>query len=97
LPLSAREVDSSLTQKGFQKVERDHHFYYLWVAGKKTRIRTMISHGEKEIRDPICSQMAKQMKITIPLFKDFVECKLKQEAYVELLMKNGDIERPQSS
>ena len=97
MPLSAREVDNSLTTKGFQKVERDHHFYYLWVKGKKTRIRTMISHGEKQISDPNCGNMARQMKITGPQFKDFVDCKLKLEAYVEILFQRGELQRPQSS
>lgn len=90
MPFSAREVEDSLTKKGFQKVERNHHFFYLWVNGKKTHIRTMISHGEKEISDPNCGNMARQMKITGPQFKEFVDCNLKHEAYVEILVQRGE-------
>lgn len=85
MPLSAREVDSSLTTKGFKKVEKDHHIYYLIVDGKQTIVRTMISHGAKEIGDPNCGKMAKQMKITGPEFRDFVDCKLQHKEYVEKL------------
>lgn len=96
MPFEAREVDSSLTSKGFQKVDRDHHFYFLWVNGKKTAVRTMISHGEKEISDSNCGNMAKQMKITGPQFRDFVDCKLKHEGYIEILVQRGELQRPQA-
>ena len=96
MPLSAREVDSSLTTKGFRKVDKDHHFYFLCVDGRMTSIRTKISHGEREISDTNCGLMARQMRITTPQFKQFVDCKLVQDAYVELLVQSGHLERPPS-
>lgn len=96
MPRPARDVDSSLTLKGFRKVERDHHFYFLCVNGKTTSIRTKISHGEREISDTNCGLMARQMKITTPQFKQFVDCHLVHEAYVELLIQAGHLQRPES-
>ena len=89
MPLPAREVDGSLTKKGFRKVERDHHFYFLFINGRKTRIRTMISHGEREISDKNCSAMAREMKLTTSQFKEFVYCNIQNKEYVEILIKNG--------
>jgi hypothetical protein len=97
VPLQARQVDSSLTSKGFHKVDNDHHFYFLYHNGKKTSIRTKISHGEREISDTNCGLMARQMKLTTPQFKQFVDCKLVHAAYVELLINAGHLERPEGN
>jgi hypothetical protein len=98
VPLSAREADSTLKNKGFQRVDRDHQFYYLHVNGKKTHIRTMISHGEREISDPNCGSMAREMKITGPEFREFMSCTLQHEQYVEKLIERGEkLPPPESS
>ena len=93
MPLAAREVDSALTSKGFKKVDRDHHFYFLWHAGKITTIRTKISHGEREISDTNCGLMARQMRLTTPQFRKFVDCTIREEHYIQMLMDAGHIER----
>jgi hypothetical protein len=93
VPLPAREVDSALTRKGFRAVDNKHRFYFLYRDGKKTSIRTMISHGEREISDSNCGNMARQMRITTSQFKDFVDCTIEGKDYVDLLIKNGVLER----
>jgi hypothetical protein len=97
VPLQARQVDGALTAKGFKKVDNDHHFYFLYHNGKKTVVRTKISHGEREISDKNCGHMARQMQITTPQFKEFVDCKIENKDYVDILIKNGVLERPPSS
>lgn len=97
MPLKVREVRSALTSKGFKLSEKDHHFYYLYQDGKKTQIRTKVSHGESEIGDPTCGLMARQMKLTGPQFREFVDCKLKSEEYVELLIKGAHLQKSTSS
>lgn len=89
MPLPAREVDGALTRKGFKKVDNDHHFYFFYRDGKKTSIRTKISHGEREISDTNCGRMAQQMRITTPKFKEFVDCKIEGKDYVDILVKAG--------
>jgi len=96
VPLKAREVSGALTSKGFKLSDKDHHFFYLYQDGKKTQIRTKISHGESEISDPNCGLMARQMKLTSMQFKEFVDCKLKPEEYVALLIKGGHLQKTQS-
>jgi hypothetical protein len=94
VPLKAREVASALTSKGFKPAERDHHFYFFWYKGKKTAIRTKISHGEADIDDRNCGSMARQIRLNRNEFNSFVECHLKEELYVEKLIKGKHLEEP---
>jgi hypothetical protein len=48
--------------------------YELQVNGKKSGIRTMVSHGNHEIHPQILSKMAKQIKITNEQFADLIDC-----------------------
>ena len=86
MPLKARDVESALKKKGFKEAEKDHHYFYLYHQGKKTAIRTKISHGEKDIHDQNCGFMSKQMKLNRKQFDKFVECDLTEELYVQLLI-----------
>jgi hypothetical protein len=94
VPLDAREVDSALTSKGFKKADRDHHFYYFWYNGKKTPIRTKISHGESEIHDRNCGSMARQIHLNRGEFEKFVECALTEKLYVEKLIAGKHLSDP---
>ena len=97
MPLAARQVDGALTTKGFKKIDNDHHFYFLYHNGKKTTVRTKISHGEREISDTNCGNMARQMQITTTQFKQFVDCKIEGKEYVDILIKNGVLEKSPST
>jgi hypothetical protein len=87
----AREVKKALTGKGFKEENRDHHYYFLYYLGKKSPINTKISFGETDLDPRLSSFMARQIKLTSPKFKDFVDCKLTEEKYVELLIQSGHI------
>jgi hypothetical protein len=97
VPLQAHDVESALTSKGFRKFENDHHKYVLFRNGRRTLVRTKISHGEREISDKNCGKMARQMKITTPQFKDFVDCKIQGSDYVNMLVNQGILEKQPSS
>lgn len=82
-----RDVDSALKKKGFKDALKRHHsYYFFWYKNKKTNIFTKISHNEKDISDNLCSQMAKQIKLSNQEFKSFVSCPLQQEGYVAILL-----------
>jgi hypothetical protein len=87
----AREVKSALTSKGFKEENRDHHYYFFYYLGKKSPINTKISFGETDIDPRLSSMMARQVKLTSPNFKNFVDCKLTGENYLELLIEAGHI------
>lgn len=84
-------VVRNLTKKGFAQDERDHlYLTYVTLDGKKTAIRTKVSHGSKsDITTGLVSAMARQCQLTTPEFKEFAECKLDQNQYEQILTAKG--------
>lgn len=88
MPLKTRDVKKALSSKGFkEKKERDHFYYFFYYKGKKTSVFTKISHAQREIGDNICSQMAKQTRLTNGQFRKFVDCHLTETAYIDTLIR----------
>jgi len=88
LPQKARDVEAALLKKGFQKLDKhnpDHNYFLFFHKGLKTSILTKISHGERELRDTLCSIVAKQIRLTNSQFRDFVNCSLEHAHYVKIL------------
>jgi hypothetical protein len=84
MPLDRRMVEASLVAKGFQKVEGDHSFFiYYDVNGKKSPVRTKMSHGtsSKQLSDNLISVMAKQCRLSSRDFKSLVNCPLSRLEY----------------
>jgi hypothetical protein len=91
VPRKAREVKQALTTKGFREERPDHWYYVLQVDGKKSSIYTKISHNETEISTPLCSLMARQIKLTNSQFEEFVSCDLNAENYLKLLRTSNHL------
>lgn len=89
-----KQIAKALADKGFDPVDTHHEMYWLSVKGKKTSIRTRISHGLKEYGDPLLAQMAKQMKIKRDQLEQFIDCPLSKEGYVEILVTQGVVKLP---
>jgi predicted RNA binding protein YcfA (HicA-like mRNA interferase family) len=87
--LRSRDVIRGLTKKGFQSVEGDHTHFILYVNGKKTSVRTKVSHGTREIDDFLISAMASQLKIDKKGFKEYIDCQKSQEDYINQLKRDG--------
>ena len=87
---SDNKVRSSLTKKGFF-LETTHHkcFHFYNNEGKKTSIRTRVSHNGQDINDYLIIQMAKQTHLTKSQFIDLINCPLTKEMYIEILKKQG--------
>lgn len=91
----AREVAASLCGKGFQvDSKRDHRYYFFYYDGKKSSIQTKISHNAVEIDDYLCSAMSRQIRLTRPQFKNFVECPLTGEEYLKLMIEAKHVSAP---
>jgi hypothetical protein len=88
---SAKDIAAGLLKKGFVARESDHTFYQLSVDGRKTVINTKISHGEKEIGDPLLGIMARQLRLSKRSFLELVDCPLSLLEYIRLLRENGHI------
>jgi hypothetical protein len=91
----ARDLKQALTTKGFIEQSGDHWRYFFHYNGLKSSVNTKISHNATEVSTPLCSAMARQMKLTSPQFDQFVECTLTGETYASLLLQAGHVRLPE--
>ncbi len=91
MPRDARDIIRGLTQKGFVQAQGDHHFFRLYIDGKKQTILTKVSHGEREIGDNLLGKMARQVGLTRRSFLDLVDCPLTLDRYIQLLRDAGQL------
>jgi predicted RNA binding protein YcfA (HicA-like mRNA interferase family) len=90
---SVAKACASLTSKGFtEKKRRDHHCFFFWNKGKKTRIHTKCSHGRiiglKDLRS-----MQKQVRLSnIDALERLLDCSMKEVEYAAILRDQGLIE-----
>jgi hypothetical protein len=90
-----REIKSALTRKGFtEEDDKRHVMYWFRVNGRKTSIRTMISHGETEIRSPLISKMAGQLRVSKDEFLSIVSCAITEDSYRDKMIAEGQIDSP---
>jgi len=93
VPLKVRDIKKALQVKGFREEKRDHWYYLFYHNGKKTNIYTKISYNQTDIGKPLCSAMARQMKLAgNSEFEEFVECNLTHEKYIQLLTVGKHLE-----
>lgn len=87
--LKTKEVQKNLCKKGFESHHTDHEMFVYKINGKKSEIRTKISHGETEIGDPLISMMARQLHLSKNQFVDFAKCIMSEEEYRKELLQKG--------
>ena len=83
-----RDIDGSLTKKGFVRDDTHHHQYiYYDLQGQRTTRRTRMSHGSghKTIGDALLGQMARQLGISKKNFLELIDCTLDQRGYEKLI------------
>ncbi|SFV02326.1 hypothetical protein SAMN05421543_1213 [Alicyclobacillus macrosporangiidus] len=90
-PRKTREIEASLQRKGFRKSNRDHHYFVLYVDGKKTSVFTKTSHGMKEYDGLLLRNMARQLRLTIEQLYELIDCPLTLEDYIGILRDSGEI------
>ena len=80
--LKKRSIINSMTKKGFKENTSGDHIYLAFVVdGKKTGIKTKVSHSHSEIGDSLIGLMAKEIKISKRDFMDFINCTLSEQDY----------------
>jgi hypothetical protein len=91
-PRDTRTIHGALTAKGFiHDPSGDHQAFQLYVGKKKMHINTHYSHGAKQCGDRILGLMARQLRLTGPLLREFIDCTLTGEGYLEILKGSGHI------
>ncbi len=88
-----RDIEKALLAKGF-KVEQTHHeYFWFYYNGKRTHIKTRISHGKKEYGPNLISAIKKQLKLqSKQQIEDLLNCPMSEEDYIELLRSNGEVD-----
>ena len=89
MPLKAGDVLKGLEKKGFSRSESDHTHLVLYVNGRKTQIRTKVSHGSSEIGDHLINLMSIQVKLEKKKFIDLICCPLTFDGYLRELKGQG--------
>lgn len=78
---SGSEIERGLKRKGFVEELNDHRYLRFVFNGEKTHIRTMVSHGRKDVTDHILARMAEQCALSIREFRNLVDCALGEDEY----------------
>ncbi|HMY45606.1 MAG TPA: hypothetical protein PKX74_09020 [Leptospiraceae bacterium] len=89
MQLDRSNIERSLLHKGFRREDSDHRFYYFYHEGKRTAIRTKISHGSsyKTYGDDLISKVVRQLHFdSRQQFAGFVQCSFSLSAYRDLLL-----------
>lgn len=89
--IRARELHAALLRMGFVPVNKKHVFYFHTIDGRKTGVRTMISHGEDECREPLLHKMARQLWLSRSELDSFVDGTMTLAQYLAILRTKGAI------
>lgn len=88
---SARECEAAHRKKGFVvSVDGNHVFYRFLNKTGDVVVFTKISHGPKgrTLSAKLISDMARQCLLTKQQYLDFIDCKMSEEAYREILRQH---------
>jgi hypothetical protein len=89
MPTSVRKMDQLLVNElGFTRRTGRHQIYVLELEGRQV-VRTLISHGAREISDDLLSTMAQQMGIRTPELKRLLAGEMSRAAYLDILHERG--------
>ena len=95
MPRKQADVEAALERKGFKPRPGDHNYFtYYSFVGKKTRVFTKTSHGNRELNDYLLAQMAKQCALGKSDFALLVECPMDRASYESKLISQSLVEAP---
>ena len=83
------EVESALKRKGFKEDLRHHKYFIFYNDGKKTRVKTKVSHCHQEINDHLINQMKKQLHLSKSQFENLIRCPLSEEEHKAILKEQN--------
>ena len=90
-PRKTRTMRAAFLSKGFIADETHHEMFWLVIGGKKTSIRTRISHGAKEYGDQLLPLISRQIGLKISELYCLVDCPMDGEKLKTLLVERGKV------
>lgn len=90
-PRKTKAIRAALMKKGFIADDTHHEMFWLVVDGKKTSIRTRISHGAKEYGDELLALVARQVGLNNQELYRLIDCPMDGERLTILLIERGKV------
>ena len=90
-PRKTKVIRAALAKKGFIAADTHHEMFWLVVEGKKTSVRTRISHGAKEYGDELLALVARQVGLGKQELYRLIDCPMDGEKLKALLADRGRI------
>jgi hypothetical protein len=90
-PRKTKTIRAALLKKGFVAENTHHEMFWLVVDGKKTSVRTRISHGAKEYGDELLALVARQVGLGKQEMYRLIDCPMDGEKLRALLVERGRI------
>jgi hypothetical protein len=90
-PRKTKAIRTALMKKGFIADDTHHEMFWLVVDGKKTSIRTRISHGAKEYGDELLALVARQVGLSKQELYRLIDCPMDGQKLRALLVERGRI------
>ena len=90
-PRKTRAVRAALLSKGFITDDTHHEMFWLVVDGRKTSIRTRISHGVAEYGDNLLALVARQVGLSKQELYRLIDCPMDAEKLKRLLVERGKV------
>lgn len=90
-PRKTRAIRAALLSKGFIADDTHHEMFWLVVDGRKTSIRTRISHGVAEYGDNLLALIARQVGLSRQELYGIVDCPMDGEKLKRLFIERGKV------
>jgi hypothetical protein len=90
-PRKTKAIRAALLKKGFVAEDTHHEMFWLVVDGKKTSVRTRISHGAKEYGDELLALVARQVGLSKQEMYRLIDCPMDGEKLRALLVERRRI------
>jgi hypothetical protein len=90
-PLPTKDIRRALCRKGFREDETHHTMFWFWHDGRKTSVRTYLSHGAKEYPEGLLGAVAREMKLKNRDLRRFVDCSMDAAEYQRVLLSGGHV------
>jgi hypothetical protein len=90
-PRKTRAIRVALLSKGFIADDTHHEMFWLVVDGRKTSIRTRISHGVAEYGDNLLPLVARQVGLSKQELYRLIDCPMDGEKLKGLLVARGKV------
>jgi len=89
--IKTRTLRKRLLDIGFEEEAGRDHIFYFYRYGRKIVVRTKMSHGADEIRQPILGLIGKQLHLERGEFENLLRGELLQQDYEAILRTKGII------